>query len=139
MTDITELTQRARINAECGEHLSPTETIELIKTLEKLLHEHNIHVIRLADQRAILKEYRLYTMRLNDELRLLKESIGELESIRAATPSQSHFSEGQVLLAPHIYRELVNDLRDIAQKHAGTGSLREALSRTLSRYIKPLH
>ncbi|HCT8712039.1 TPA: hypothetical protein OUA56_004284 [Raoultella ornithinolytica] len=34
-TDITELAQRARINAECGEHLSPAETIELVEALEK--------------------------------------------------------------------------------------------------------
>lgn len=35
MTDITELAQRARINAECGEHLSPAETLELVEALEK--------------------------------------------------------------------------------------------------------
>ncbi|MGQ8711970.1 hypothetical protein [Klebsiella pneumoniae] len=34
-TDITELAQRARINAECGEHLSPAETLELVGALEK--------------------------------------------------------------------------------------------------------
>ncbi|CAM7030191.1 Ead domain protein [Klebsiella pneumoniae] len=34
MTDITELAQRARINAECGEHLSPAETLELVEALE---------------------------------------------------------------------------------------------------------
>lgn len=34
-TDITKLAQRARINAECGEHLSPAETIELVEALEK--------------------------------------------------------------------------------------------------------
>lgn len=34
MTDITELEQRARINAECGEHLSPAETMELVEALE---------------------------------------------------------------------------------------------------------
>lgn len=33
-TDITELMQRARINAECGEHLSPAETMELVEALE---------------------------------------------------------------------------------------------------------
>lgn len=33
-TDITELVQRARINAECGEHLSPAETMELVEALE---------------------------------------------------------------------------------------------------------
>ncbi|HFF8963685.1 hypothetical protein V6135_02155 [Klebsiella pneumoniae] len=35
MTDSTELAQRARINAECGEHLSPAETMELVEALEK--------------------------------------------------------------------------------------------------------
>ncbi|MDZ2011091.1 hypothetical protein M3J48_06305 [Klebsiella quasipneumoniae] len=35
MTDITELAQRARINAECGEYLSPAETLELVEALEK--------------------------------------------------------------------------------------------------------
>lgn len=34
-TDITELAQRARINAECGEHLSPAETMALVEALEK--------------------------------------------------------------------------------------------------------
>ncbi|MDK1920744.1 ead/Ea22-like family protein [Klebsiella sp. K4-74] len=34
MTDITELAQRARINAECGEYLSPAETMELVEALE---------------------------------------------------------------------------------------------------------
>ncbi|EPR0362075.1 ead/Ea22-like family protein [Klebsiella pneumoniae] len=33
-TDITELAQRARINAECGEHLPPAETMELVEALE---------------------------------------------------------------------------------------------------------
>nr|WP_258315232.1 ead/Ea22-like family protein [Klebsiella variicola] len=33
-TDITELAQRARINAECGEYLSPAETMELVEALE---------------------------------------------------------------------------------------------------------
>ncbi len=33
-TDITELAQRTRINAECGEHLSPAETMELVEALE---------------------------------------------------------------------------------------------------------
>lgn len=33
-TNITELAQRARINAECGEHLSPAETMELVDALE---------------------------------------------------------------------------------------------------------
>ncbi|WP_109213838.1 hypothetical protein [Klebsiella variicola] len=35
MTDITELAQEARINAGCGEYLSPAETMELVESLEK--------------------------------------------------------------------------------------------------------
>lgn len=35
MTDIAKLCHRARENAECGEHLSPGETIELVEALEK--------------------------------------------------------------------------------------------------------
>lgn len=34
MTDITELAQEARINAGCGEYLSPAETLELVEALE---------------------------------------------------------------------------------------------------------
>ncbi|SSH46743.1 RelE family toxin-antitoxin system [Klebsiella pneumoniae] len=55
MTDITELVQRARINAECGEHLSPAETMELVEALEKAqqriaeLEESNAQVIQSRD------------------------------------------------------------------------------------------
>ncbi|MEV9060033.1 hypothetical protein AB0118_07320 [Klebsiella quasipneumoniae] len=34
-TDITELAQEARINAGCGEYLSPAEIMELVEALEK--------------------------------------------------------------------------------------------------------
>ncbi|HDU3557107.1 TPA: hypothetical protein QIY30_005076 [Klebsiella quasipneumoniae subsp. similipneumoniae] len=43
MTDITELAQRARINAECGEHLSPAETLELVEALEKAQAKADIY------------------------------------------------------------------------------------------------
>ncbi|HEL9749497.1 hypothetical protein [Klebsiella pneumoniae] len=60
MTDITELAQRARINAECGEYLSPAETMELVEALEK------------AQQRITQLESR--TVKLSPEL----YTIGEL-------------------------------------------------------------
>lgn len=41
MTDITELAQRARINAECGEHLSPAETMELVEALKEAQAERD--------------------------------------------------------------------------------------------------
>ncbi|MBJ2080614.1 hypothetical protein JFR19_12185 [Serratia ureilytica] len=36
-------------------------------------------------------------------------------------------------LPPHVYRELVNCLRDTAVKYQGTQQLREQLSRTLMK------
>ncbi|HCX4597540.1 TPA: hypothetical protein ACP62F_002768 [Escherichia coli] len=40
-------------------------------------------------------------------------------------------------LPPHIFRELVNRLRDTAVKHQGCQQLREQLSRTLQEVIQP--
>ncbi|HHB7455053.1 TPA: hypothetical protein ACN7NB_000704 [Klebsiella pneumoniae] len=51
-TDITELAQRARINAECGEHLSPAETIELVEALEKA----QLYIKELRDWNAGLAQ-----------------------------------------------------------------------------------
>ncbi|MFM8064328.1 ead/Ea22-like family protein [Klebsiella pneumoniae] len=62
MNDITELAQRARINAECGEHLSPAETIELVEALEKAqqriaeLEESHAQVIQSRDHYKRMSE-----------------------------------------------------------------------------------
>lgn len=42
-------------------------------------------------------------------------------------------------IAPHLYSELVNKLRDIAIEFHGTDQLRDVISRQLSEYIKPDH
>lgn len=42
-------------------------------------------------------------------------------------------------LPPHIYRDLVSELTKTAKSHCGTGSMREALSYVLSRYVEPDH
>lgn len=47
--------------------------------------------------------------------------------------------EPMAKLPPDVYRELVNELRHTAHLHANCGSLREALSSTLSRYVMPDH
>ncbi|MCY0519941.1 hypothetical protein [Klebsiella pneumoniae] len=66
MTDITELAQRARINAECGEHLSPAETMELVEALEK------------AQQQITHLEYRAVTVKLpKRHSMLLREDFNE--------------------------------------------------------------
>lgn len=42
-------------------------------------------------------------------------------------------------LPPHVYRELVNSLRDTAVKFSGTEQLRERLNTALSAFIDPDH
>ncbi|HBB7998802.1 TPA: DUF4406 domain-containing protein [Escherichia coli] len=42
-------------------------------------------------------------------------------------------------VAPHIYRELVNALRDIAAVYHGTEQLRERLAHTISYYLSLFH
>ncbi|MEL5504975.1 hypothetical protein [Serratia ureilytica] len=42
-------------------------------------------------------------------------------------------------LPPHLYRELVNSLRDTAVKFSGTEQLRERLNTALSKFIEPDH
>ncbi|MDP4446819.1 hypothetical protein O3674_30665, partial [Escherichia coli] len=42
-------------------------------------------------------------------------------------------------VAPHIYRELVNALRDIAAVYHGTEQLRERLAHTISYYLSLSH
>ena len=49
MTDITELAQEARINAGCGEYLSPAETMELVEALEKA--QQRISELEEAEQK----------------------------------------------------------------------------------------
>lgn len=40
-------------------------------------------------------------------------------------------------LQPHLYRELVNELRDVARLYHDKGQLREKISSTIGKYIKP--
>ncbi|HHN8535812.1 TPA: hypothetical protein ACRRZ6_000923 [Klebsiella quasipneumoniae] len=54
-TDITELAQEARINAGCGEYLSPAETMELVDALEKAQTERDEFRNRLKLERSILE------------------------------------------------------------------------------------
>lgn len=75
MTDITELAQRARINAECGEYLSPAETMELVEALEsekricstwRKTAESTSEKLEKAQQRISQLESRTVTVKLPD-------------------------------------------------------------------------
>lgn len=70
MTDIIELAQRARINAECGEHLSPAETIELVEALE-LKEEQRANWFQMAQK-------------LGEDLDAAEKRIAELEPFHTA-------------------------------------------------------
>lgn len=57
---------------------------------------------------------------LADKARAAEKRVKELEA-----------KQQRISLKPHVYRELVNQLRDTAVKYAGCQQLREQLSRTL--------
>ncbi len=94
MTDSTELAQRARINAECGEHLSPAETMELVEELEsekricatwRKTAEANSEKLEKAQQQMTESENRVrkqnrHICELFDDNTALRQRIAELES-----------------------------------------------------------
>jgi hypothetical protein len=59
------------------------------------------------------------------------QSFGNPEQLKVEPVSQRY------TLPPHIYRELVNQLRDTAVKYKGCQQLREQISETLSMVITP--
>ncbi|HCE4089007.1 TPA: hypothetical protein NES34_001815 [Klebsiella pneumoniae] len=71
-TDITELAQRARINAECGEHLSPAETLELVEALES--------------EKRICATWRKTAKSTGEKLEKAQQRIAELESRTVKLP-----------------------------------------------------
>ena len=88
-TDITELAQEARINAGCGEYLSPAETMELVEAMEKALEriaelESRTVTVKLTDINEYLAE--VHDKTLNRAFRLLAEGVraGDVAAMRAA-------------------------------------------------------
>ncbi|HHB8031543.1 TPA: hypothetical protein ACN7OP_002426 [Klebsiella pneumoniae] len=86
MTDITELAQRARINAECGEHLSPAETMELVEALEKA-QQRNGELETYSKTAIEFREAaRDENRHLKLELEIAEKRIAELESRTVKLP-----------------------------------------------------
>ena len=108
MTDITELAQRARINAECGEHLSPAETLELVEALEKAQTERDEFRNRLKLERSILED--------------ADKRIAELESRTVKLPHRNLGHEKLFLLCPFPYY----DAEDMEKALAAAGIKVEA-------------
>ncbi len=74
MTDITEMAQRARINAECGEHLSPAETMKLVEAL--------------ASEKRICATWRKTAEANSEKLEKAQQRIAELESRTVKLPAE---------------------------------------------------
>ena len=75
MTDITELAQEARINAGCGEYLSPAETMELVEALEKA---QETIAFQQGEIKALLSSLESRTVKLPDALLPATHKSGEL-------------------------------------------------------------
>lgn len=57
----------------------------------------------------------------------------------AQAPGKGGFPGERIRIKPHVYRELVNRLRDTAVKYAATQQLRERISYVLDDVITPDH
>ena len=83
MTDITELAQSARINAGCGEYLSPAETMELVEALEKAQRANaaqDDHINQQQDRiEQLEKGHQEAAKQINSWRRMAKQNIAERE------------------------------------------------------------
>lgn len=108
MTDITELAQRARINAECGEYLSPAETMELVEALEsekricatwRKTAEANSEKLEKAQQQMTESENRVrkqnrHICELFDDNTALRQRIAGLEARTVKLPDLRQIVSG---------------------------------------------
>lgn len=102
MTNITELAQRARINAECGEHLSPAETMELVEALES--------------ERRICATWRKTAEANSEKLEKAQQRIAELENNEIQEEGNQFLvvrHPGKVPVIKHPVGELEDYLRQI--------------------------
>ena len=108
MTDSTELAQRARINAECGEHLSPAEAMELVEALEsekricatwRKTAEANSEKLEKAQQQMTESENRVrkqnrHICELFDDNTALRQRIAGLEARTVKLPDLRQIVSG---------------------------------------------
>lgn len=108
MSDITELAQRARINAECGEHLSPAETLDLVEALEsekricatwRKTAEANSEKLEKAQQQMTESENRVrkqnrHICELFDDNTALRQRIAGLEARTVKLPDLRQIVSG---------------------------------------------
>lgn len=89
MTDITELAQRARINAECGEYLSPAETMELVEALES--------------EKRICSTWRKTAESTSEKLEKAQQRISQLESRTVTVKLPPKVDSSNIPFAGHTW------------------------------------
>lgn len=113
-TYITELAQRARINAECGEHLSPAETIELVESLEKAQKSNEFLKGQLSELANFNPDWDKLEASYDSwceiaaELLVAKERIAELESRTVKMPEPFKLAKSSSGLT-YYYADEVNE------------------------------
>ncbi|HFZ4875194.1 TPA: hypothetical protein ACIKT7_000627 [Serratia marcescens] len=113
----------------------------VVKPLTEFYSNEGI-VVRLEQVMAALALIGVKYERKGDACRAaMLENIGkpapQLDSV--VTRHADKPVSGGYKLPPHVYRELVNSLRDTAVKFSGTEQLRERLNTALSQFIEPDH
>ncbi|ECC4541291.1 hypothetical protein C2920_21705 [Salmonella enterica] len=71
----------------------------------------------------------------NEAVATVIEDLANKARVAEGRVKRLEAQQQQINLKPHIYRELVNNLRDTAVKYAGCQQLREQLSKTLHRTL----
>ncbi|HGA3353868.1 TPA: hypothetical protein ACIR6N_002243 [Enterobacter hormaechei] len=111
-------------------YTAPTAPVSVPDTLKRLR-------TLVDDPRALprRKEWisgQQYSYVLLEDLEAMVDDACRAAMLQGAEPVTTAYK-----LPPHIYRELVNRLRDTAVKYQGCQQLREQLSRTLQEVIQP--
>ena len=122
MTDITELAQRARINAECGEYLSPAETMELVEALES--------------EKRIFATWRKTATAVSEKLEKAHQCITELKSGKvgnALLERENHHVEVVGKLT-----ERIAELEEAEQKLCAANITLDALAELAERQLAEL-
>ncbi|HBW6460421.1 TPA: hypothetical protein MIR89_10850 [Klebsiella pneumoniae] len=124
-TDITELAQRARINAECGEYLSPAETMELVEALES--------------EKRICATWRKTAEANSEKLEKAQQRIEELREWNAGLAQES--CERQQRISELLEGKVGNALLERENHHVElVGKLAERIAELESRTVtvKPM-
>ncbi|WP_369606232.1 hypothetical protein [Serratia marcescens] len=109
-----------------------------LKNVQELYHSQEERLFALA-QRIKGVSFDKYSHTTAQAIDVLEREIfgddgGACRAAMLAQPVSSGYK-----LPPHVYRDLVNSLRDTAVQFSGTEQLRERLNTTLHQFIEPDH